>query len=232
MKILHFYKTYLPDTIGGAEQVIRQIAIEAMGLGVTSEVLSLSPKNVDSTVEVDGHLVHRCKSNLEIASTPFSASALFRFKELVQNTDVVHYHYPYPFADMLHFLARVKKPTVVSYHSDIVKQKWLLRVYKPLERHFLNSVDRIVVASPNYLKSSATLGGYKNKSIIIPYGLNIRNYPTPPAERLTYWRERFGERFFLFVGVIRYYKGLHVLVEAAQQSTYPIVIVGSGPIEK
>lgn len=232
MKVLHFYKTYLPDTIGGAEQVIRQIAIEVKKFGVTSEVLSLSPENVDKTIELDGHLVHRCKSNFEIASTPFSASAFLRFKLLVKTADIIHYHYPYPFADLLHFLTQVNKPTVVSYHSDIIKQKHLLKLYRPLERYFLNSVDRIVVASPNYLKSSATLMDYKHKTTIIPYGLNKLNYPVPSSGKLKYWRSLFGARFFLFVGVLRYYKGLHILVEAARQSDYPIIIVGAGPIEK
>jgi rhamnosyl/mannosyltransferase len=35
----------------------------------------------------------------------------------------------------------------------------------------------------------------------------------------------------LFVGLIRYYKGLHILLEAAQGTDYPIVILGAGPIE-
>jgi glycosyltransferase involved in cell wall biosynthesis len=35
----------------------------------------------------------------------------------------------------------------------------------------------------------------------------------------------------LFVGVLRYYKGLHILIEAAKGSNYQIIIVGSGPIE-
>ena len=35
----------------------------------------------------------------------------------------------------------------------------------------------------------------------------------------------------MFVGVLRYYKGLHILIEAASKSDYPIVILGSGPIE-
>jgi len=71
MKVLHFYKTYLPDTIGGIEKVINQIARETVNLGVSTEVLALSPTVVDRVVEVDGHLVHRCRSNFEIASTPF-----------------------------------------------------------------------------------------------------------------------------------------------------------------
>jgi len=40
-----------------------------------------------------------------------------------------------------------------------------------------------------------------------------------------------GPKFFLFVGVLRYYKGLHILLEAAKGLDYPIVIVGAGPIE-
>jgi rhamnosyl/mannosyltransferase len=46
------------------------------------------------------------------------------------------------------------------------------------------------------------------------------------------WRARFGAKFFLFVGVIRYYKGLHILLEAVRASDYPIVIVGAGPVER
>jgi rhamnosyl/mannosyltransferase len=62
--------------------------------------------------------------------------------------------------------------------------------------------------------------------------LDKAGYPTPSKERLKYWREIVGPKFFLFVGVIRYYKGLHILIEAAKGTDYPIVIVGAGPIEK
>jgi rhamnosyl/mannosyltransferase len=48
---------------------------------------------------------------------------------------------------------------------------------------------------------------------------------------LQYWQKKLGQKFFLFVGVLRYYKGLHILIEAAQGIDYPIVIVGSGLIE-
>jgi len=231
MKVLHFYKTYLPDTIGGVEQVINQISRGVADLGVTSEVLSISPSVVDKTVEVDGHLVHRCHSNFEVASTPFSISAFKRFRQLVKQADLVHYHFPYPFADMVHFTTQVKKPTLVSYHSDIVKQKYLLKLYKPLMHCFLSDVDHIVAASPNYLESSDTLSRYKHKISVIPYGLDKSSYPKASSEKLNIWREKFGSRFFLFIGLIRYYKGLHALVEAAQNSDYPIVILGSGPDE-
>lgn len=232
IKVLHFYKTYLPDTIGGVEQVINQIACSTANLGVTAEVMSLSPVNVPSTVDVDGHKVHRCRSVVEVASTPLSFTALFRFRQLAKEADIIHYHFPYPFADLLHFLCFIKKPVVVTYHSDIIKQKLLLKFYRHLKRRFLNSVDAIVVGSPNYLASSAVLSRYKSKVSIVPYGLDKSNYAVPEPEDTAKWEKRFGDRFFLFLGVLRYYKGLHILIESAKGSDYPIVIVGAGPIEK
>ncbi|WP_432472040.1 glycosyltransferase family 4 protein [Amphritea sp. HPY] len=231
MKVLHVFKTYFPDTVGGVEQVINQIAIGTVKLGVTTEVFALSRTAKNRTINVNGHLVHRCRSNFELASTPFSVSAFYRFRRLAKEADLVHYHFPYPFADVLHLSAGINKPSLVTYHSDIVKQKQLLKLYRPLQQRFLNSVDHIVATSPNYLQTSNVLSGFKSKTSVIPIGLDNSSYPKASTARLNVWRERFGSRFFLFVGVIRYYKGLHILLDAAQKSSYPIVIVGSGPIE-
>ena len=231
LKVLHFYKTYLPDTIGGIEQVINQIARGTSTLGVTTEVLSLSTMKVERTVEVDGHLAHRCRSNFELASTPFSVSAFLRFSQLAKQADIIHYHFPYPFSDILDLLKGVNKPTVITYHSDIVKQKTLLKLYSPLMKCFFERAGHIVATSPNYLASSKVLANYKDKVGVIPIGLDENSYPLPTSDRLGYWLERFGSRFFLFLGVLRYYKGLHILIEAASSCAYPIVIVGAGPIE-
>jgi rhamnosyl/mannosyltransferase len=232
MRILHFYKTSFPDTMGGVEQVINQIARGASKLGVTTDVLSLTPDRVPRTIEIDGYLAHRARLDLQIASTGFSASAFLRFAQLAKQADVIHYHFPWPFMDVVHFATRAKKPTVVTYHSDIIRQKKLLKVYQPLQKLFLSDVDRIVATSPNYLATSDVLARYKEKVSVIPIGLDKGTYPVPSSERLAYWRDRLAPKFFLFVGVIRYYKGLHILIEAAQGTDYPIMIVGAGPIEE
>lgn len=232
MKVLHVFKTYFPDTFGGVPQVINQLVKGTETLGVTSEVFSLSPNIVEKTTIVDGHKVHRCRSIFEIASTPFSLSAFSRFRQLSQEADLIHYHFPYPFADILHLATATKKPSLVTYHSDIIKQKYLLKLYRPLQEFFLRSVDHIVATSSNYQSSSNVLLRFKSKTSVIPIGLDKATYPVASAEKLNFWRKKFGPRFFLFVGVIRYYKGLHILVDAALNSDYPIVVVGSGPIEK
>jgi rhamnosyl/mannosyltransferase len=217
--------------MGGIEQVINQIARGSNKLGVQTDVLSLTPQRAARTIEIDGYFVHRAKLDFQIASTGFSASVFWRFSQLAKHADVIHYHFPWPFMDVVHFATRVKKPTVVTYHSDIIKQQKLLKLYRPLKNKFLASVDRIVATSPNYLGSSNVLAKFSDKVSVIPIGLDKTTYPTPTPERLGYWRDNLGPKFFLFVGVLRYYKGLHILIEAAQGTDYPIVIVGAGPIE-
>ena len=102
---------------------------------------------------------------------------------------------------------------------------------KPLMNRFLGRIDRIVATSQNYLESSRTLIAFRDKTEVIPIGLDRLTYPTPDGARIMKWRAELGEGFFLFVGVLRYYKGLHILIEANRSMDYPLVIVGAGPVE-
>ncbi len=232
MKVLHFYRTYYPDSFGGVEQVIRQMVAGSARLGIDAEILTLTRDKQNLEIEYEGRPVHRAPLDLEIASAGFSWSALTRFKQLAAKADVIHYHFPWPFMDIAHFACGIQKPSVVTYHSDIVRQKYLLKLYQPLQNKFLNRVDRIVATSPNYLATSPTLAKYRDKTEIITYGLDRSIYPQAADEDLRKWRARFPQPFFLFVGMLRYYKGLHVLLEAAAGTQIPIVILGDGPVEQ
>ena len=231
MRVLHFYKTYYPDSVGGIEQVIRQMCVGTSRLGVTNEVLTLTRAKDNFDFEFEGHRVRRVPLDFEIASNAVSFAAFGELARMAEQADVVHYHFPWPFMDLAHFVARVNKPSLVTYHSDIVRQKHLLRLYQPLKNRFLKSVDAIVATSPNYLASSEVLERYPDKTRTITYGLDKSIYPAAKQELMDKWRARVGERFFLFVGVLRYYKGLHILLDAVANSDYPVVIVGAGPIE-
>lgn len=232
-RVLHFFKTYYPDSFGGIEQVIFQLCKGTARNGFTSDVLTLSPNAHETPIDFSGHFVHQAKLDFQVASTGFSLSAFRKFSALAKQADIIHFHYPWPFMDIVHFAACHGKPTVVTYHSDIVKQKMLLKLYRPLKNRFLNSVDRIVATSPNYLATSPVLNRYRDKIVEITYGLDKSTYPSPTPETLAKWRLKFGgeRRFFLFVGMLRYYKGLHILLDALQGTDYPVVIVGSGPVE-
>ncbi|CAI0863214.1 glycosyltransferase family 4 protein [Serratia ficaria] len=231
IKVLHFYKTYYPDSFGGIEQVIYQLAEGGVEKGVSTDVLSVTPADKDSCEVISQHTAHKVRQDFSIASNPFSLRVIKKFKELSEQADIIHYHFPWPYMDLVHFLSGVKKPTVVSYHSDIIRQKKLLRLYKPLMHLFLRKVDCIVATSPNYVATSDVLETFKDKVTVIPIGLDKATYPVPEQSRLDKWQRQIGQPFFLFIGTLRYYKGLHILLEAAIGADYPIVIVGAGPIE-
>jgi O-antigen biosynthesis rhamnosyltransferase len=231
LRILHFYKTYFPDSFGGTEQFIFQLAHGSAKRGIEVEVLSLSPIVRDETRHFDNHITHRVRRDIEFASTGISLAAFKKFSALAREADVLHLHYPWPFSDLVHLVTAVPKPTVLTYHSDIVRQRFLAKLYKPLMNRFLQSVDRIVATSPNYVESSETLRLYRYKTQVIPIGLDRSTYPNSDHSYLKKWRDQLGEKFFLFVGVLRYYKGLHILLEALRGTDYPLVIVGAGPIE-
>jgi glycosyltransferase involved in cell wall biosynthesis len=231
MRVLHFYKTYYPDSYGGIEQVIFQVVRGTAHLGVGASVLTLSPRLVDRHLSIDGHTVYRCYRNFKIASTDISLTAFWHFKKLVKQVDIIHYHFPWPLMDLIHIATNVNKPSLVTYHSDIIKQKRLLYLYKPLMKRFLGEVNAIVATSENYHVSSDVLQEFQHKVKVIPIGLDRKSYPSAEANRVNYWRSILGKKFFLFVGVLRYYKGLHILLNALSIRDYPTVIIGAGPIE-
>ena len=126
MKILHVFKTYVPDTYGGTQRVIFELARGTVRAGHTAEVLYLSKASSGTRTRVDNHWAHSAHLDIEIASTGFSLSAFSLFRKLATEADLVHLHFPWPFMDVVHFLTRIGKPTVVTYHSDILRQRWLL----------------------------------------------------------------------------------------------------------
>ncbi|TKJ72911.1 glycosyl transferase family 1 [Pseudomonas sp. CFBP13508] len=231
MRVLHFFKTYLPDSFGGIEQVVFQLCESGVQHGIEAQVLTLSADPTPRVMQLGQHEVHRAKLDIQFASTGFSWSVFKQFRELAAEADVINYHFPWPFMDLVHFASALNKPSVVTYHSDIIRQKHLLKLYRPLMERFLASADRIVAASPNYLHTSDVLQQFQEKTRVITYGLNKAGYPQPNGQRMNRWRQQLGDKFFLFVGVMRYYKGLHILLDALKQADYPTVIVGAGPLE-
>lgn len=128
MRVLHVYKTYYPDTYGGIEQVIYQLSQGCARRGIAADVFTFSPDKDTGPVAYEDHRVIYNKQLFEIASTPFSLKALKRFKLIKDDYDIINYHFPFPFMDMLHLSARPDARTVVTYHSDIVKQKRLMKL--------------------------------------------------------------------------------------------------------
>lgn len=228
MRVLHVYKTYYPDSVGGIEQVICQLARGLSSLGAESRIFVLSPSPEPEVLSRPEAQVHRCRTTVNISSNTMSVQALSHFRREVEWADVIHYQFPWPFGDVLHLLWGHRKPSIVTYQSDIVRQKRLMTLYRPLMMRFLESVDTVVATSPGYMESSAVLRSLHHAVDVVPNGVDEETYPPPSAEVLAKWRARVGEGFFFFVGVLRYYKGLQTLVQAAKGFDGQVVIAGDG----
>lgn len=232
IRVLHFYKTSLPSTIGGVEVFMDTLCNATADLKVENTILALSEKPAGNPINMAKYHVIQAKQNFFVASTGFSISAFAKFRKLATEADIIHYHFPNPFADMLHFICKINKPTVVTYHSDIIKQSKLMRLYKPLMQKFLRSMTKIITTSPNYFATSDILKTYKEKVAVITIGLNKDRFPALNIERLAYWKQRLPEKFFLFIGAMRYYKGLSIALDAIKGTNYNLVLAGVGPVEK
>lgn len=233
IKVLHVYRTYYPDPPGGLQEAIRQIVLSSAGFGVESRVFTLSPVPYPTEIDRPEARVIRCRSWAAPASCDLGGITSFqRFSELASWADVIHYHFPWPFADLLHVAVRPKVPVVMTYHSDIVRQRWLGRVYAPLMQGMLGDMAAIAATSPAYAKTSPVLADvrHRDRVRIIPLGIDEHSYPRHGNNGVF---QRLGladgEPFFLFIGVLRYYKGLHTLITAAASMNARVVIAGSGP---
>ena len=229
MKVLQFFRTYFPTSQGGIEESIRQICLATASHGVEQRVLTLAPVAGEQLLERPEARVNQVPLQWEPASCSMGLATFRAYREQAQWADVIHVHHPWPFADLVHLLSGIHKPVVLTYHSDILRQRHLERLYAPLRRRFLARVDRLIATSPDYLRTSPLLQRHADKCEVIPLGLEPDTYSEPQAQTLKTARQQYGEGFFLFVGVLRYYKGLHVLLEAAARCGLPVVIAGAGP---
>lgn len=228
LRVLHIYRTYFPETQGGVQEAIRQIALATRPLGVESSVFTLAQHPDPAKLHAEEGEIVRARSLFEIASCDFASPAgIQRCRAAAQHADLLQVHYPWPFADMmLPWIRRPGQPLVVTYHSDIVRQGWLNTLYAPLRNYLLNSADRIIATSPPYAQTSEVLAAYRDKTSCIP--LALADCPPADSTLKAHWEARLGNDFFLFVGVPRYYKGLHFLIEALPHTRAQVVVVGDG----
>lgn len=228
MKVLHIYKTYPPVT-GGIEHHLRLLAERQALRGIDVTVLVTSPTVAGSVADENGVRVIRAGCWGTVASTPLSPGVARWVRRLTPH--VTHLHFPYPPGEVAHrFLGR-SQVTIVSYHSDIVRQRWLGLLYRPLMRRVLEDADRILVSSGAYLESSPHLRRVAENCCVVPLGVDPERFRVdgqPHAEEI---RRREGQPLVLFVGKLRYYKGLDVLIDAAGDIDARILLVGTGPLQ-
>ena len=229
MHILQLYKDYHPVR-GGIEGHLRLLAEGLVARGHTVTVLVSAPGQRDTAHELGGVRVLGAGRLLTTASTPISPGLPLLLAR--QRPDLVHLHHPFPPGDLAALLAAPRIPLVVSYHSDIVRQRRLGQLAAPLVRATLARARRIIVASPAYIRSSPFLAPVASHCRVVPYGVPLERFGHADPARVAALRARFPGPIVLFVGRLRYYKGADRLVRAMAHVPARAVFVGDDASER
>lgn len=237
VRVTMINKYYWPPHLGGVETHLHDIATALAarpGIDVRAIVANESGQTVTETIE--GVEVTRMGRTFAYSNTPIvrgMARAIRAEASRPEPADLLHLHFPYPWGEISWLRAKAGLPTVVLYHSDIVRQKRELAVYRPILERFLDRVDVIIASSPNMVEHSEFLGPRASKCRVVPFGIDVRAYDAKP-EVLARARElRAGHErpIVLFVGRLIYYKGADVLVKAMANVDADLVMIGRGPLE-
>ena len=239
LRVTMVNKYYYPPHLGGVETVVRYLSeglVEYAGAAVTAIVCNEGRERVEERIA--GVDVVRLPRQFALSSAPIALSMPRELRCAARSSappDVIHLHQPYPWGDLSWLQAAQDVPTVVSYHSDIVRQKHLLAAYRPFLERTLDLADLIVTSSPNMIANSSFLAPRANKCRVVDYGLHVEDIADPPVAVLAHAEqiraEHHGRRIVLFVGRLVYYKGVDVLVRAMADVDADLVLIGRGPLE-
>ncbi len=231
MRVVHVFKDYYPPTPGGIEQHMQLLCTRlARQLDVAVLVPSRSRRRVEEWL--DGVRVVRVPEFGRYASVPLCPTMPRELARL--RPGLVHLHFPNPMGDLAYLGAARGVPLIISYHADVVRHRFLLPLYRPLLTRTFAAASRIIGGSPEYVASSALLAMYREKCTIIPYGIALEAFALRDGEPEQVERQRasYGGRILLFVGVLRHYKGVDVLLRALTHVRAHAVIAGQGPMAK
>ena len=243
LRVTMVNKYYSPPHLGGVETTVRTLSeglVEHAGARVRALVSNEGRERVEEMI--GGVDVVRLPRQLALSSAPVAAGLPGALRDEMRREgpqgpeapDVINLHSPYPWGELSFLQASPDVPSVVLYHSDIVRQKHLLAAYRPFLERFLDRVDLIVAHSPNLVRSSAFLAPRAEKCRVVPCALPAQRLAATPAvlRRAAELRAAHaGRRVVLFVGRLVYYKGVDVLVRAMAGLDADLVLIGRGPLE-
>jgi len=230
VRILQIYRDYFTKLPGGIERHVHDIAHGLSDMG-TMEVLA-SSRGPRTVTMMDGDVKVRLVREFgRPGGIPLSPG----FPRVVRQRryDVIHQHTPNPTGELATWLAPKGAARVVTYHADLHRAKRVYPIYQRVLDRFLTKCDRVLVSSRKLIESSPILSRLteRHPSLVqvVPFGVDPVRFDPEPTEHSDALRRSWGDApVVLFVGRLRYYKGVNVLIEAMRDVDATLVVVGEG----
>ncbi len=230
LRVCHLSK-YYPPAPGGIETHVRTLARAQADLGALVRVFCVNHDSPRTAVEADGPVevvrFGRRASGAKIDYCPGLATALAAVE-----ADVLHMQAPNPTMILALLRSRPRVPLVITYQSDVVKQRLRAALFRPLERSLYRRAAMILPTSPTYAAGSEFLRPYAAKVRVLPMGIDLAPYLDPSGadrDRAEAIRSRYEGPIWLGCGRLIYYKGFPVAVRALPRVPGTLLLVGDGP---
>ncbi|MBD3267238.1 glycosyltransferase [bacterium] len=225
--IVMLNKAY-PPWVGGIERHVRDISEALVERGWPVSVLVCNESNYNKTEILNGVNVVRVPRLATCLSQPIVRGFFPKLREL--KPALVHVHVPFPLGWFAPRFIPRDVPLVCSWHSDIIRQRFLHWVYGPFEQRFLDRCNRILPTSLPLMEHSSALSAYKDKCRVLPLAVHEESFPAETMEPVTQrYEQGYSRPIVLFVGRLVGYKGLEYLVRAMESIEANLLIAGFGP---
>lgn len=230
MKVLQLGKFY--PIRGGVEKVAFDLMKGLSEKHISCDMLCAAEEGGDRIIRLNDYArLICCRTWVKACATMISPSMIFTLRRICREYDIIHVHHPDPMACLALFLSGYKGKVVLHWHSDIQKQKLLLKFYRPLQQWLLRRADKIVGTSPVYLAESPCLQEVQEKTVCLPIGV-VPMQPVPEAVEAIR-NQYLGKKIVFSLGRLVAYKGFCFLVEAARylSEDYVVLIGGTGALK-
>ena len=246
LRVLQFGRFNNAEQNGGIERHMQLLCegLTALGVEVTYLVAGDSPATKESkisTTQGSYDLVEAATFGTYFST---AASPMQVIKALLMHRknpfDVVHLHFPNPLAHLASYFLPKSLKRVITWHSDIVRQKRLLAMYLPFLRRVTLRADALIAATPAHFTSSTQIPASfpEEKHHVIPYGRDFSDLALTPhtAELCTSLKgkatsDSTSGQIIFALGRHVYYKGFDVLIEAMQHVDAQLILGGDGPLK-
>ena len=238
MKILHVTKFYPPQYYGGIETVCKDLVDLQISHGNKVTVICNSTNSQNLFIKEENFKLYACSTILNIFSQPISINLIFYLYKMVSRHDIIHVHFPNPFISILICIFKIKSPILIHWHSDIVKQKFILYLFRFIQNHSISKATHVIGATKAHIESSSCYSHFQTKCSVVPYYIKSSLEPnicdSVNSELSLFFNQHKNKKIILSVGRLVSYKGFINLINATKDldSTYIVCIVGAGPLKK
>jgi rhamnosyl/mannosyltransferase len=213
--------------MGGIETHLQTLCGE-LKASVELRVVVANDVRQSVTDVVEDVEVRRAATLFNLSTAPICPRMVGMIRD--SKADIVHIHHPNPIAILAYLASGNRGRLVITYHSDIVRQRFLGSTFQPLLDHAMRRCSAVIATSPDYLQTSPTLQTYKDRCEVIPYGIPVDQFSECDPSEVDAIRERYGPRIVISVGRLIYYKGFEYLVDAMRTVDGRLLVLGDGPL--